>query len=397
MINKFQQGGKQDVIMQFIQGLAQTLQADPNQIIQIAQQNPKALEAAVQTYQQTQDMNQAAQAFQQGIQAARHGAKLNYIKSLKHQCADDEELYYYKKGGSIGCGCKKKEGGEIKDENKKESPIAKFKARNGVKVPDDKKILPTDTVHIQNPKTKKMEVRDLSGKHKQFKKLTKEEYQKQSNDKKNDIDTKGYKKGGKTEKDCGGASIVKKFKAARCGSKIKKHQYGGSLNGIPFMQGGTPKGSVEKSDNTRVQKPIPGIISPDSEVRIYDNIPVRVNKYYPWQDKYYLGNPARPMYSHDKNVKLNAIYPGVHGVELDVLAPEYIQKISGNDTTYYVQGGDKNYYPVAGQQGRPAFREAFKNPKVRTDKPNYFDTPEKIDKVKKVINGWKKRTNKENK
>lgn len=245
MINKFQQGGKQDVIMQFIQGLAQALQADPNQIIQIAQQNPKALEAAVQTYQQTQDMNQAAQAFQQGIQAARHGAKLNYIKSLKHQCADDEELYYYKKGGSIGCGCKKKEGGEIKDENKKKSPIAKFKARNGVKVPDDKKILPTDTVHIQNPKTKKMEVRDLSGKHKQFKKLTKEEYQKQSNDKKNDIDTKGYKKGGKTEKDCGGASIVKKFKAARCGSKIKKHQYGGSLNGIPFMQRGTFKGGVQ--------------------------------------------------------------------------------------------------------------------------------------------------------
>jgi len=26
---------------------------------------------------------------------------------------------------------------------------------------------------------------------------------------------------------------VKKFKAA-CGAKMKKHQYGGSLNGIPF-------------------------------------------------------------------------------------------------------------------------------------------------------------------
>ena len=127
------------------------------------------------------------------------------------------------------------------------------------------------------------------------------------------------------------------------------------------------------------------MISPDSEVRTYDNLPVRVSKHYPWQDKYYLGNPARPMYSRDKNVKLNGIYPSVYGVELDALAPEYIQKINGNDTTYYVQGGDKNYYPVAGQQDRPAFKEAFRNPKARGNRPNYFDTPEKIDKVKRVI------------
>ncbi len=132
------------------------------------------------------------------------------------------------------------------------------------------------------------------------------------------------------------------------------------------------------------------MISPDSEVRTYDNIPVRVSKHYPYQDKYYLGNPARPMYSRDKNVKLNGIYPSVYGVELDVLAPEYIQKINGNDTTYYVQGGDKNYYPVAGQQDRPAFREAFKNPKARGNRPNYFDTPEKIDKWKQIIANWQK-------
>ena len=149
-------------------------------------------------------------------------------------------------------------------------------------------------------------------------------------------------------------------------------------------------GLIEKADNTRVQKPIPGVISPDSEVRTYDNIPVRVSKHYPWQDKYYLGNPARPMYSRDKNVKLNGIYPSVYGVELDVLAPEYIQRINGNDTTYYVQGGDENYYPVAGQQSRPAFKEAFKSPKARGNRPNYFDTPEKIDKLKQVIANWQK-------
>lgn len=127
MINKFQQGGKQqDAIMQFVQGLAQVLQVKPEQVIQVAQQNPKALESAVQVYQQTQDMNQAAQAFTQSIKKAKQGAKLQYLKSLKRQCADDEELYYYKKGGSVGCGCKKKEdGGEVV--KAQDGVVAKFK------------------------------------------------------------------------------------------------------------------------------------------------------------------------------------------------------------------------------------------------------------------------------
>jgi hypothetical protein len=34
--------------------------------------------------------------------------KLNYVKNLKNQCADDEELVYFKKGGALGCGCRKK-------------------------------------------------------------------------------------------------------------------------------------------------------------------------------------------------------------------------------------------------------------------------------------------------
>ena len=51
---------------------------------------------------------------QKKAQKALHGAKLNYFKSLKHQCAEDEEVVYYKRGGSVDCGCKKKEeGGEI--------------------------------------------------------------------------------------------------------------------------------------------------------------------------------------------------------------------------------------------------------------------------------------------
>ena len=139
----FQQGGKtsskQDVVMEFVQNLAKTLQMDPNEIIAISKQYPEILEKTVKTYQDNkEDIQKAAQTFTQElqtkIQAKRHGSKLNYVKSLKNQCADDEELYYYKKGGSVGCGCKKKEqGGELKE--KKESTVSKFKkACGGFKV-----------------------------------------------------------------------------------------------------------------------------------------------------------------------------------------------------------------------------------------------------------------------
>lgn len=125
------QGGNQDAIMKFVQGLAETLQADPKQIVQIAQQNPDALEAAVNAFQQTQDMNQAAQAFQQTLQsktvAAKHGAKLQYLKNLKHQCAEDEEVVYFKRGGSVDCGCQKKKGGEIEKAQNGTKAVSKFK------------------------------------------------------------------------------------------------------------------------------------------------------------------------------------------------------------------------------------------------------------------------------
>ena len=190
------------------------------------------------------DAQQVASIIQKYIkQKAFHGAKLQYIRSLKNQCPEGEELYYYKKGGRVGCGCKKKEdGGEIRKAGLGCSAVDKFKSARKMqkagKIQEKKEIWPTDTVHIQNPKTKKMEVRDLSGKHKQFKKLTKEEYQKQSKDKKNDIDTKGYKNGG-------------------------------SLNGIPFYQGGTNKGGItEKSDNTKVER------IPNKGEGVYEEIPV---------------------------------------------------------------------------------------------------------------------------
>lgn len=258
MINKFQQGGKQqDAIMQFVQGLAQVLQVKPEQVIQVAQQNPKALESAVQVYQQTQDMNQAAQAFTQFVQKAKQGAKLQYLKSLKHQCAEDEELYYYKKGGSVGCGCKKKEdGGEMKP--KKDcggGAVAKFK-----------KMRQGGQSKVVNGSTKQLTIQGTAKAQEEFKKKQQEKERQKKIDEQS---LKDYESGihGNSDNPPDSKAMSQKYikeqeskkvssgigyhtiMADKCGSKVvkkfKKHRKGGSLNGIPFMQQGTPKGGVQ--------------------------------------------------------------------------------------------------------------------------------------------------------
>lgn len=221
MIKKFQQGGQQDAIMQFVQGLAETLQADPQQIVQIAQQNPDALKSAVQVYQETQDIQKAAQAFvqatKQQAQRAAHGAKLQYLKTLKNKCEEGEELVYYKAGGAVKCGCmpKKDEGGEIP--GKKWDVVGNFKNKI---------------------RKKQQETRDRLGKEQDKRnpppkpvKRTKEEQNKIDKLSEQDaLEGKQYKN--KYKK---GGDVVKKFKA-KCGTKMKKHQNGGSLNGVPFIK-----------------------------------------------------------------------------------------------------------------------------------------------------------------
>lgn len=71
----------------------------------------------------------------QFMQKAAHGVKLEYIKELSHKCGPDEELYYFKKGGVVDCGCRGKkmeEGGKTE----KETTVDKFKNR---KKPEVKK------------------------------------------------------------------------------------------------------------------------------------------------------------------------------------------------------------------------------------------------------------------
>ena len=182
--------------------------------------------------------------------AALHGTKLQYFKKLKHQCADDEELYYYKKGGSVDCGCKKKEdGGEVRKAGLGCSAVDKFKAvrkgKSGFDVtaiadatgsqggfanakPKRKtpkkgtwaeatKYIPGQTIQRGNggPDSKEQDsaVRDRKDNPENI--VKKEEKKKHSNY----YTSMAFEKGDK---------IVKKFKA-KCGSKMKKHQQGGSL------------------------------------------------------------------------------------------------------------------------------------------------------------------------
>lgn len=246
-MNKFQTGGKtsnkkqQDAVMQFVQALAEALKTDPNQVVQAAQANPEALKSAVQVYQQTQDIQQAAQTFaqtlQQKTQAAKHGAKLNYLKSLKNKCAEDEELYYFKKGGKAGCGCKKKEdGGKVED--KKESVVSKFKKacggskmkfRAGGQTPkQNPKINPNDTVMVKgkpfvltnsdgtsvNPKLKYPLYKGKVEEEDRKKAKAGDQDAKKRQDKRDTME--GDKKGGILKKSCGS-----KMPKEKCGAVMK--------------------------------------------------------------------------------------------------------------------------------------------------------------------------------
>ena len=140
MINKFQQGGAapqqgggilaqiqqlpQEQQQQLMQAFAQWAQQKGVDIQQL-QQNPQALEQALGQFMQEMQAQQA--------QMARHGAKLQYIKSLKHQCAEDEHLEYFAKGGAIGCNCVKnqKNGGPAEP---KKNAIEAFKEKCGGKM-----------------------------------------------------------------------------------------------------------------------------------------------------------------------------------------------------------------------------------------------------------------------
>ena len=149
-------------------------------------------------------------------QKAAHGAKLQYVKSLKNQCADDEELVYYHKKGGVVCGCQKKkmqDGGPLK--KKHENAVDKFKGRANQE----------DTVHV-NKRIYSVVGDNGKVKDSRFPAYSKEQYQKDLRSKKPDAKKRvekadmatAYKCGSKIKKAKCGA--IAKFKAKK-GSKIK--------------------------------------------------------------------------------------------------------------------------------------------------------------------------------
>lgn len=105
---------KEEEIKEFEQYLvaeAQSKKKDPEAYIK--ELGEDGLKEAYKRYQ-TWKQNKAKK--------AAHGMKLNYIKSLKHQCADDEVLVYYKTGGQLGCKCTKAQNGAELKKKKQVKP-----------------------------------------------------------------------------------------------------------------------------------------------------------------------------------------------------------------------------------------------------------------------------------
>lgn len=175
-----------------------------------SQGGKKYIERKTQEVLGKQSQEQPQEQTTEQKQKALHGAKLNYFKSLKHQCAEDEEIVYYRKGGSVGCGCKKKmeEGGQAP--KNKNNAIDKFKNRKQDQATKDSIAVNNygaEDIEATRPGTYK---KNKEGKLQWTPDRTKAPYNKKD----------------KVKKNCGGSAI----------KKFKMHRQGGSLNRIPFFK-----------------------------------------------------------------------------------------------------------------------------------------------------------------
>ena len=169
-----------DQLTQIKQSIIQGLQQNPQQVIQSlvsSEQGKQIIQVLTQAAQQgDEESAQILQAVQQGIKQlqqpvmAKQGAKLNYMRSLKNQCPEGEELMYFKAGGKVCSKCMKKmkkaeQGTKVKKDcgGGITSAMKMIKAELGTKAPKD--ISPNDTIHengkayslvnINGPRTKK--------------------------------------------------------------------------------------------------------------------------------------------------------------------------------------------------------------------------------------------------
>ena len=240
MIRKYQEGGMaadpQEQIVQLVQaamGGDQQASAQIQQIMEAAQQGDQQAAQLAEMIMQVMNQMQGGAPEQGGGApvAARNGAKLNYIKKLKGECPEGQQLVYFKEGGRV---CKKcieaaAGGAKVKDGKKEIADFKKKKACGGSKMKFE---LGGETP--QKPKkkeskqpTKRLDPRTTTtlpgGKYPEY--WTSQERQlwerlHGSNDE-------------------GAAAVENKGVGKnKCGSKLKKHQQGGT---IEFFQAGGKK------------------------------------------------------------------------------------------------------------------------------------------------------------
>lgn len=296
MINKFQQGGsaQQGSVLQQIQQLPEEQQKQIMQAfakwaqqkgvdLKQIQNNPQALEAALGQF--IQELQQASQG-QQTV-AARHGAKLNYVKALKNQCPEGQEPYYYKKGGMVKCGCTGKklmeDGGEIKKEN----AVARFKKTITNKKSNLKEGIKKGAKTIADSAVKIAKEKQWSDEHKRIMKASGI----------HNSPTQDYVAGDK------------------CGGKVKKHQFGGTfLNNIINSAKQKLYGkNMEYTSNTKY--------FPNSNIRVTRKISP-VNPYV--QDTTYVAEMKVPNFEGVYNpIGLTSTYHGNNGDSPNILRLPY--------------------------------------------------------------------------
>lgn len=246
MINKFQVGGaapnsQEAQIQQAIAQISQATGEQPETIVAALKNGKNNFKKVLQALQQG-DVQTAKQLIQQlaGKPMARLGAKLNYIRTLKGACPEGQEVKYFKEGGQMKCKCvDKAAGGEkVKDGKKEIADFKKKKACGGMKAKLEggkkikKPVNPADTVHVGG---RPYSLTNMNGSRvdDRFPAYSGAvEKKDRAKAKAGDKDAK--KRQAKAEEVTAPKNGAKMPKE-KCGGKARKHQFGGSLNGIPFI------------------------------------------------------------------------------------------------------------------------------------------------------------------
>lgn len=257
MINKYQDGGapapvasegadttgeesQEDQIKNLITAVQngdQQAQQYLQQIMQAAQQgDPNAQQLA-------KLIQQVASSMQNQAVAAKHGAKLRYIKRLRSVCDDGEQLVYYKVGGKV---CKKCMAKQMKRQQNTQtenlSPVEKFKKDKITKKEMGGQVKKQTTYRGRKLTAEQQAGRASVGKDAQGRPI----YLRADNsfgpiNKGNKqtpppVNTPAYRKyyqslslGGKRDEDLRLENSDTKEVQEKCGGKLKKHLFGGKL------------------------------------------------------------------------------------------------------------------------------------------------------------------------